>query len=85
MGIGVLVGRSFGDLLDSFVNDILSPPFAFLNLHGNTFDNTYFVLIPGVSGNSSYITLADAMADGAVTENVGSFMEKGVASSDVKV
>ena len=75
LGVGILIGAAFGNLLDSFVNDILTPPFSFLNRQGSTLRNYFYVLIPGASGAWQYITLDDALQDGATTENVGLFLE----------
>lgn len=76
LAVGVIVGAAFGDLLNSLVEDILSPPLAFLNHDGSTLRNYFFVLKHGQTANMTYVTLAEAKADGATTENVGLFFER---------
>ncbi|KAI8911025.1 large-conductance mechanosensitive channel [Gorgonomyces haynaldii] len=76
LGIGFMLGNSFGSLSNSFVTDILSPPFSFFTKRGKAMENWFIVLHPGASGKYSYFTLQDAIEDGATTENFGLFLQK---------
>ena len=57
----------------SFVKDVLMPPMG-LFLFDVDFDNYFIVLKHGQTPDKHYLTPEDAKADGAVTENIGRFM-----------
>ncbi len=68
LAIGVIIGAAFGEIVSSFVSDILMPPIAMLL--GNTdFSNLFITLSDG-----RYGTLAAAEEAGAVTINYGLFI-----------
>ncbi|TPX52401.1 hypothetical protein SeMB42_g01459 [Synchytrium endobioticum] len=73
LGVGIVIGSTFATIVSSLVEDILTPPFSLL-FSGSTFTEWFFVLRPGNSGAWIYTTLDDAKADGAITENVGRFL-----------
>ncbi|CAJ0649099.1 2471_t:CDS:2 [Entrophospora sp. SA101] len=73
LGIGIIVGGAFTNVVTSFVMDILTPPLG-LVLHGSNLENFFIVIRPGNTPNATYNTVAEAQADGAVTENVGMFI-----------
>ncbi|KAI8928653.1 large-conductance mechanosensitive channel [Entophlyctis helioformis] len=75
LGIGVVTGTVFSGVLESFVDDILTPPLSFFRTNGSNLRNMFIVLKPGLSNTTNYLTLEQAIADGAVTENVGKFVE----------
>lgn len=72
MAVGIVIGAAFGMIVKSFVDDILMPPIGLLI--GNVdFSNIFFVMKQGkVPG--PYPSLADARAVGAVTWNLGIFI-----------
>ncbi|KAI3635513.1 hypothetical protein MIR68_006151 [Amoeboaphelidium protococcarum] len=73
VGLGIIIGGIFSQLVSSFLKDILMPP---LELgFGNSLVNLFIVLKPGKSGRDNYTTLEEAVADGAFTENYGQFLQ----------
>ncbi|KAL2918315.1 hypothetical protein HK105_202242 [Polyrhizophydium stewartii] len=76
LGVGVITGAAFSNVLSSFVDDILTPPLSFISNDAGSLRNVFFVLKPGQSNATDYPTLELAKADGAVTENVGLFADR---------
>ncbi|KAF8937652.1 large-conductance mechanosensitive channel [Dissophora ornata] len=74
LGIGVVVGGAFSDIIDSFVADILTPPLS-LWAAGTNLENSFIVLKHGRTPGRHYATYLEAQADGAVTENTGHFLK----------
>ncbi|KAF9938886.1 hypothetical protein BGZ67_010289 [Mortierella alpina] len=74
LGIGVVIGGAFSDIIDSFVVDILTPPLS-LWATGTNLENSFIVLRHGKTPNKKYATYLEAQADGAVTENTGHFLK----------
>ncbi|KAF9360685.1 hypothetical protein BGX26_008188 [Mortierella sp. AD094] len=74
LGIGVVIGGAFSDIIDSFVADILTPPLS-LWAAGTNLENSFFVLRQGRTPGKVYATYQEAQADGAVTENTGQFLK----------
>ena len=70
MAVGIIIGASFGKIVDSLVKDIIMPPIGVL-LGKVDFSNLYFPIYPI---GEKYKSLADAQAAGAVTINYGSFL-----------
>ncbi len=72
MAVGIIIGAAFGKIVDSLVKDMIMPPLGIL-LGKIDFANLFFVLqdgkIPG-----PYASLSAATSAGAVTLNVGTFM-----------
>ncbi|MBQ7303805.1 MAG: large-conductance mechanosensitive channel protein MscL [Alphaproteobacteria bacterium] len=72
MAVGIIIGAAFGKIVDSLVKDIIMPPIGIL-LGKIDFANLFFVLndgkIPG-----PYVSLDAAKEAGAVTMNVGMFI-----------
>ena len=72
MAVGIIIGASFGTIVNSFVSDIIMPPIGLL-LNNVDFSSLFMVLKEGkVVG--PYASLADARSAGAVTVNYGVFM-----------
>ena len=72
MAVGIIVGASFGAIVNSFVNDVVMPPIGLL-LGKVDFANLILVLRQGnVAG--PYTSLAAAKAAGAVSINIGLFV-----------
>ncbi|KAF9113483.1 hypothetical protein BGX27_001495 [Mortierella sp. AM989] len=74
LGIGVVIGGAFSDIIDSIVADILTPPLS-LWAAGTNLENSFFVLRHGRTPGKVYATYQEAQADGAVTENTGQFLK----------
>lgn len=72
MGVGIIIGASFGSIVKSLVDDIIMPPVGLL-LGGVDFSNLFVLLRAGAPG-APYGSLADAQAAGAVTINYGLFI-----------
>ena len=70
MAVGIIIGASFGKIVDSLVKDVIMPPVGVLL--GKVDFSGLFVPIYPLGG--SYKTLADAQAAGAVTINYGMFL-----------
>ncbi|KAF9902143.1 hypothetical protein BX616_002024 [Lobosporangium transversale] len=74
LGVGLVIGGAFSKVLTSFVDDILSPPLG-LVISGHNLENWFIVIRPGKTPGKKYNTIEDAQEDGAVTENVGRFLQ----------
>ena len=70
MAVGIIIGASFGKIVDSLVKDIIMPPIGFL-LGKVDFSNLYVTLFPL---GEKYDSLTDAAKAGAVTINYGLFI-----------
>jgi len=72
MAIGIIIGASFGSIINSIVADIITPPIGLLI--GNVdFANLFFVL-KGGNPAGPYLSVPAAKAAGAITLNVGLFL-----------
>ena len=72
MAVGIIIGAAFGSIVNSLVNDLLMPPVGLL-LGGVDFANLFFVLKDGAQPGP-YASVAIAKAAGAVTLNIGVFL-----------
>jgi large conductance mechanosensitive channel len=72
MAIGIVIGAAFGAIVNSLVADVIMPIVGLIT-GGVDFSNQY-VLLKGGSTAAPYATLAAAKAAGAVTLNLGSFV-----------
>jgi len=68
MAVGIIIGAAFGQIVTSFVQDILMPPIGRLLGHVD-FSNLFVSLTGG-----HYDTVAAAKAAGAATLNYGLFL-----------
>jgi large conductance mechanosensitive channel len=73
LAVGVVIGGAFGLIVTSLVNDVLMPPIGLLT-GGVDFSNLFVTLRDGVKAPGPYASLADAKAAGAVTLNLGVFV-----------
>jgi large conductance mechanosensitive channel len=73
MAVGIIIGAAFGSIVTSLVNDLLMPPIGMV-LGGADFSNLFFVLKEGGSTPGPYASVAQAKAAGAVTLNIGVFL-----------
>ena len=72
MAVGIIIGAAFGTIVTSLVNDVIMPPIGLVV--GNVdFSNLFAVLKEGKTAGP-YSSLASAKAAGAVTLNVGVFI-----------
>ncbi|MBU9719950.1 MULTISPECIES: large conductance mechanosensitive channel protein MscL [Bacillaceae] len=69
MGIGIIIGAAFGNIVTSFVSDVLMPPIGLL-LGKVNFSSLYINLSGG-----NYASLKEAQEAGAATINYGLFIE----------
>ncbi|MGD2165406.1 MAG: large-conductance mechanosensitive channel protein MscL [Anaerolineae bacterium] len=68
LAIGIIIGGAFGNIVNSFVSDILMPPIGLLL--GNTGFSALFINLSG----GRYASLAAAEEAGAATINYGLFI-----------
>ena len=68
LAVGVVIGTAFTAIVNSLVSDIIMPPIGFI-LGGIDFSNVFITIKGG-----SYPTLEAAKAAGAVTINIGLFL-----------
>jgi large conductance mechanosensitive channel len=73
MAGGLIIGGAFGTIVTSLVNDVLMPPIG-LMLGGVDFSNLFVVLKEGSAAAAPYPSVAAAKAAGAVTVNIGLFI-----------
>ncbi|GHU03012.1 large-conductance mechanosensitive channel [Alphaproteobacteria bacterium] len=72
MAVGVIIGGAFGKIADSLVKDVIMPPLGVV-LGQVDFSNLFITLSRG-KGEGGYDTLAQAQAAGAITLNIGLFL-----------
>jgi large conductance mechanosensitive channel len=72
MAVGIIIGGAFGTIVKSLVSDVLMPPIG-LALGGVDFADLFVTLKEG-STPGPFSTLAEAQQAGAVTLNVGVFV-----------
>jgi large conductance mechanosensitive channel len=72
MAVGIIIGAAFGTIVTSLVNDVIMPPIGLL-LGNVDFYNIFAVLKEGKTVGP-YASVAAAKAAGAVTLNVGVFI-----------
>ncbi len=70
MAVGIIIGASFGKIVDSLVKDVIMPPIGLI-LGKVDFSNLYWQIFPM---DTSYSSLDAAKAAGAVTINYGIFI-----------
>ena len=73
MAVGIVIGAAFGTIVKSFVDDVLMPPVGLL-LGNVDFANLFVTLKEGAMAAGPYASLAAAKAAGAVTLNLGVFL-----------
>jgi large conductance mechanosensitive channel len=73
MAVGIVIGAAFGTIVKSFVDDVLMPPIGLL-LGNVDFSNLFITLKDGAKAAGPYASLVAAKAAGAVTLNLGLFI-----------
>ena len=73
LAVGVVIGGAFGAIVKSLVDDVIMPPIGLLI--GNVdFANLFIVLKEGAKAAAPYASVAAAKEAGAVTLNIGLFI-----------
>jgi large conductance mechanosensitive channel len=72
MAVGIIIGAAFGTIIKSLVDDVLMPPIGLLL--GNVDFSNLFLTIKEGKVAAPYASLAAARAAGAVTVNIGLFI-----------
>jgi large conductance mechanosensitive channel len=72
MAVGIIIGAAFGTIVTSLVNDVIMPPIGLL-LGNVDFSNIFAVLKEGKTAGP-YASVVAAKAAGAVTMNMGVFI-----------
>ncbi len=73
MAVGIIIGAAFGTIVKSLVDDVLMPPIG-LTLGNVDFSNIFITLKDGAKAAGPYASLAAAKTAGAVTLNLGVFI-----------
>jgi large conductance mechanosensitive channel len=73
LAVGVIIGAAFGGVVTSLVNDVIMPPIGLL-VGGVDFANLFVVLRESAAHPGPYPSVAAAKAAGAVTLNLGIFL-----------
>lgn len=72
MAVGIIIGASFSKIVDSLVKDVIMPPIGLLL--GNFDFTNLFIVMKNPNPDLSYNTLDAAQKAGAVTLNLGIFI-----------
>ena len=72
LAVGVIIGAAFGAMAGSFVTDVMMPPLGLVT-GGTDFSNLFLTLKEGATPGP-YPSLAAAKEAGAVTINLGLFL-----------
>ena len=72
LAVGVIIGGAFGAMAGSFVTDVMMPPLGLVT-GGTDFSNLFLTLKEGATPGP-YVSLAAAKEAGAVTLNLGVFL-----------
>ncbi|MDO4249017.1 MAG: large conductance mechanosensitive channel protein MscL [Neisseria sp.] len=73
LAVGMVVGTAFSGIVKSLVDDVIMPPIGLL-IGGVDFSNLFITLKDGAKVVGPYPSLAAAKAAGAVTLNIGTFI-----------
>ncbi|MBE2184723.1 MAG: large conductance mechanosensitive channel protein MscL [Anaerolineae bacterium] len=73
LAVAVIIGAAFTAIVNSIVNDVINPLIGLI-LGGVDLTNIFVVLRDGIP-TGPYQTLADAQTAGALTINVGNFLQ----------
>lgn len=72
MAVGIVIGAAFGAIVSSLVDDVIMPPIGLL-IGGVDFSQLFLVLSEGTTPGP-YLTIEAAKSAGAVTWNLGLFI-----------
>ncbi|KAF9206252.1 hypothetical protein BGZ49_002743 [Haplosporangium sp. Z 27] len=74
LAVGLVLGASFTSLVNSLVDDIISPPLG-VAVGQASLENLFWVIKDGNHPSSTYLTLEQALDDGAVCLGYGRFIQ----------
>lgn len=74
MAVGIIIGAAFGTVVSSLVNDVLMPPIGLLI--GNVDFSALFIVLKQGATAGPYPTIEAAKEAGAVTMNIGLFINR---------
>ncbi|KAG0308137.1 hypothetical protein BGZ98_008887 [Dissophora globulifera] len=74
LAVGLILGASFTALVNSLVDDIISPPLG-IAIGQASLDNLFVVIKDGHDPTRRYLTLEEAQEDGAVCVAYGRFVQ----------
>ncbi|KAF9999705.1 hypothetical protein BGZ79_006690 [Entomortierella chlamydospora] len=74
LAVGLVLGASFSALVNSLVDDIISPPLG-IALGQASLENLFIVMKNGKNPSTTYMTLEEALNDGAVCLAYGRFFQ----------
>jgi len=77
MAVGIIIGAAFNGVVQSLVKDVLTPPLGLL-MGDVDFTNLFVVLREGTPA-APYATLEAARSAGAVTVNLGVFVNSAIS------
>jgi len=77
MAVGIIIGAAFNGVVQSLVKDVLTPPLGLL-MGDVDFTNLFVVLREGAPA-APYATLEAAQSAGAVTLNLGVFVNSAIS------
>ncbi len=72
MAVGIIIGGAFGGVVSSLVKDVIMPPIG-MALGNVDFKDIFMVLREGATPGP-YLSLAQAQEAGAITMNIGVFV-----------
>jgi large conductance mechanosensitive channel len=72
LAVGIIIGAAFTAIVTSLVNDLLMPPLGLL-IGGVDFSNI-FITMKAAPAGGPFATVEDAQKAGAVTLNIGLFL-----------
>ena len=74
LAVGMVIGTAFSGIVKSLVDDVIMPPIGLI-LGGIDFSNLFITLKDGATPPADgYATLEAAITAGAITLNIGSFI-----------
>lgn len=77
MAVGIIIGAAFNGVVQSLVTDVLTPPLGLLM--GNVDFTNLFIVLRNGTPEAPYATLEAAQSAGAVTLNVGVFVNSAIS------
>ncbi|KAG0090409.1 hypothetical protein BGZ92_003009 [Podila epicladia] len=77
LAVGLMLGATFTSLVNSLINDIFSPPLG-IALGKASLENLFVVIQDGANATMHYLTLEQALDDGAVCIAYGRFIQANI-------
>ncbi|KAG0355428.1 hypothetical protein BG005_005612 [Podila minutissima] len=77
LAVGLMLGATFTSLVNSLINDIFSPPLG-IALGKASLENLFVVIQDGANTTMHYLTLEQALDDGAVCIAYGRFIQANI-------